>query len=341
MSGRTGRIKVGIVGLGYAGQRIHGASLQEMPEAFEIVAGCDTDESRMQEVCGRWGARAIGSLEEVAAEPDIDLVVVTTKPFETHVDQAIVCLEAGKNTVVDKPVAMNLSEARRLADVAKRSGGRLFPHQNQRWNMAFQAFCEVVRSGAVGRPLLIVMHKQMGITADVFHNFASHWVDMAVSLTAGEVLAEVSAVVQDTQGLTTTPGFWEAGLRYASGLTVRISFLPDANAPEPQFWYVAGTEGSYHLNWFDIPDDLIRKQCRWSHKSNQAPPVPKRFGIIDHDEGRERSNTTSVGFYRNVSAALRGEAEQEITVEDIVEQLRIFEAIWQSARVGRAVRFEN
>src|SRR4051794_6772375 len=65
--------------------------------------------------------RAHGSYEELVADPDVDIVYVST-PHPRHAENAILALEAGKHVLVEKPFTLNADEARRVRDVAAREG---------------------------------------------------------------------------------------------------------------------------------------------------------------------------------------------------------------------------
>ena len=65
--------------------------------------------------------KAYGSPQDLAADPDIDLVVCTTR-VDVHYDTIKPSVEAGKNVFVEWPLAENLSRATELANAAKKSG---------------------------------------------------------------------------------------------------------------------------------------------------------------------------------------------------------------------------
>lgn len=66
---------------------------------------------------GRWTL----SLDEALSDPAVDIVVLTT-PSDDHEDQAIRCLEAGKHTLIEIPIAMSLAGAERVVAAGERSG---------------------------------------------------------------------------------------------------------------------------------------------------------------------------------------------------------------------------
>lgn len=65
--------------------------------------------------------RAHGSYEQLVADPDVDIVYVST-PHPMHAANAILALEAGKHVLVEKPFALNAAEAARVRDLAAERG---------------------------------------------------------------------------------------------------------------------------------------------------------------------------------------------------------------------------
>ncbi|KIX00593.1 uncharacterized protein Z518_09658 [Rhinocladiella mackenziei CBS 650.93] len=62
-------------------------------------------------------ARAYGSYEEFVKNPDIDIVYIAT-PHSHHYQNAMLCLEAGKNVLCEKPFTVNAAQARKLVEKA-------------------------------------------------------------------------------------------------------------------------------------------------------------------------------------------------------------------------------
>lgn len=67
------------------------------------------------------GARIYTSIEEMAADPEVDAVYVGT-PNQTHCFYAVTCLKAGKHVLCEKPLAISAAEGRMMAEAARESG---------------------------------------------------------------------------------------------------------------------------------------------------------------------------------------------------------------------------
>jgi len=116
--GRTCRW--GVLGPGrIAGQFARGLAV--LDDAELVAVG-----SRSQENANRFAEefdvpRRHSSYAELAADPDVDAVYVAT-PHPAHVENAILCLEAGKAVLCEKPFAVNASQVERMIGVARERG---------------------------------------------------------------------------------------------------------------------------------------------------------------------------------------------------------------------------
>ena len=103
-------IRVGLVGFGMAGRVFH-APLISSAEGLELTAVVERNSDNAAQ---RYpGITTYRSLEAMLADSSLDLFVVAT-PSGTHFQVARQILEAGKNVVVDKPVAVASAEVAKL-----------------------------------------------------------------------------------------------------------------------------------------------------------------------------------------------------------------------------------
>ena len=112
-------MNVCMVGYGMMGVW-HSEALQRTDAVLHTVVGRRPDAA--QEFAQRYGYRKVaGSLEEALADPEIDVVILGT-PSDQHEAQAIACLEAGKHTLIEIPIAMSLKGAERVVAAGEKSG---------------------------------------------------------------------------------------------------------------------------------------------------------------------------------------------------------------------------
>ena len=99
-------------------------------------------------------ARWTTSLDEALADPAVTIVSVCT-PTPSHADLAIQALEAGRNVLLEKPIALTLEDAQRVEDATSRAPGTLMVAQVVRFFPGYAALADRVASGSVGRPRVV------------------------------------------------------------------------------------------------------------------------------------------------------------------------------------------
>ncbi|MDB5436862.1 MAG: Gfo/Idh/MocA family oxidoreductase [Phenylobacterium sp.] len=85
-------------------------------------------------------------LAEGLAQPGVEAAILAT-PTPLHAAQAIQCLEAGKHVQVEIPMADNLADAERLADIAQRSGRVAMAGHTRRFNPSHQWIHQRIAAG--------------------------------------------------------------------------------------------------------------------------------------------------------------------------------------------------
>ena len=113
-------LRWGVMGTGWIADRFVTA-LQKHSSQRVVAVGSRSRDGAVS-FAGRFGLeRAHGSYEELVADPDLDIVYVAT-PHNAHLPHALLALQAGKHTVVEKPLAVNARQGQRIADEARRRG---------------------------------------------------------------------------------------------------------------------------------------------------------------------------------------------------------------------------
>jgi predicted dehydrogenase len=93
--------------------------------------------------------KAYDGYQALLESDDVDLVYIALPPSE-HVRWAIAALEAGKDVLCEKPLAMNAEEATRAAAVAARTGRHLIEAFHDHYHPLMVSIVETVRSGVLG-----------------------------------------------------------------------------------------------------------------------------------------------------------------------------------------------
>ena len=147
------KIRVGIVGAspdrGWAATA-HIPALRSLPE-YELTAVGTSREASAREAAARFGAAHwFTDAEQLAGDPDVDLVVITVKvPFHRELTEA--ALGAGKHVLVEWPLARTTEEAEGLARLAGQAGVRHAVGLQARFAPAVNYARELIAGGYVGQ----------------------------------------------------------------------------------------------------------------------------------------------------------------------------------------------
>ncbi len=148
------RLVGGFIGTGGMGR----ANLQDFlrMEDVRVAAVCDVWEANRELAAamtdsqpgGR--ARTFGDFRRVLEMPEVDFVVVST-PDHWHAIPTILACEAGKDVYVEKPLAHNVYEGRRMVEAARRHGRIVQMGTQQRSGKHYQEAVRLIREGVLGR----------------------------------------------------------------------------------------------------------------------------------------------------------------------------------------------
>ena len=115
----TKQLGLAMVGIGVGGTEMLPA-MEAMPE-LKLVAGCDINEEILNEFSARYNAKGYGDYDQMLADPEVEAVWVST-PNRFHAEHSIRAMEAGKHVVVEKPMALNIEDAKKMVETANRTG---------------------------------------------------------------------------------------------------------------------------------------------------------------------------------------------------------------------------
>lgn len=142
-----GKLKAAVIGLGMG--RNHVAGYQSHPDA-EVVAVCDIDGARLEEVGGTYGVSArYTDYRAMLAEKRPDIVSVAV-PNHLHRELTVECLRAGAHVLCEKPMAMSAAEAREMLEAASRAKRRIMINFSYRFSAQSRALKAEVERGTFG-----------------------------------------------------------------------------------------------------------------------------------------------------------------------------------------------
>lgn len=148
----TGRVGVGIVGAGVISQT-YLENLTSFPDV-KVVAIGDLIPERAKAKAEEHGVPSWGTLEDVLANPEVELVVNLTIP-ESHIAVSAQAVAAGKHVWTEKPLGLDREGARQLLKDAEAAGVRVGSAPDTILGPGFQTAKRAIAEGVIGTPLFV------------------------------------------------------------------------------------------------------------------------------------------------------------------------------------------
>jgi predicted dehydrogenase len=329
-----------IVGSGSVGRR-HARNLAALGCRISCM---DPRQDRREELAGETPvAGAHASMGEALNRAPVDGVVIGS-PTAFHVEQSMAALEAGLPVLLEKPVAIGLSEAEALGrTVAKSANGaeRLLMGYTWRWWPPLARVRQLLADGAIGRLLHVHFHMSAHLADwhpwERYQDFfmasralgggalldESHWIDLMLWLVGRPnwVIGEVGRIsgleIETDDNVDILAGF-------ANGLRVSLH-LDLYGRPHEKSIRFTGSEGT--LLWSDDPNRIAigRGSAKEWHEESFA---------------NER-NDMFVAVAKEFLDVISGAPPRTCTIEDGVEAMRVIEAVRRSSAQGRRVPLKD
>jgi predicted dehydrogenase len=144
------KVSIGFVGVGnICGQYITGCRHFEI---LQIAAVSDLDMDRARAVAQEHDIPKACSVEELVADPDIDIVLNLTIPA-AHTVVSLRAIEAGKHVYSEKPLALTTADGQAILDAAAKNGVRVGCAPDTFLGGGLQTCRKVIDDGAIGEPV--------------------------------------------------------------------------------------------------------------------------------------------------------------------------------------------
>jgi predicted dehydrogenase len=342
----TDRVRVLLVGYGYAGKTFHAPLITATP-GLALTAVVSRDASKVH-----------ADLPDVAVHADplraivedaVDLVVIAT-PNETHAPLARAALESAKHVVVDKPFTLDVEDARALAELAHERHRVLSVFQNRRWDSDFLTVARAIETGAIGdvvhfeshfdryRPTVRARWREQAVPgAGLWFDLGPHLIDQTLALFG--LPDRIAAHLTIQRDGSETVDWAHAVLDYGAPRAVLHASMLTAGGTSR--FTVHGTTGSLQkrlpdpqeaqllrglrpgeAGWGEDPDPLLR------FDPGSIEPVPEPAL-----PGDQRA------YYAGLCDAIRNDGRNPVTAEQAVTVMVVLEAALRSSATGQTLPF--
>lgn len=332
-------IRVGLVGPGAIGAVHRDAIAAAGGAVLAGFAGGSAD-SRAR-FAATTGAGAYETAEAMIAAGGLDAVVIAT-PGGLHDAPARAALAAGLHVLVEKPLATDLDAAADLARRARASGLVCATVSQRRFEPAHRHLHAGLRSGALGRPLLIEAqvhwHRDAAYYAEKpwrrmerhgggsLFNQGIHSLDLMLWL--GGPVHSVIAQAANLDGAEAAETLCQALLVFDSGARGALTTTTATPPGRPAMLSLFTDRGHAHLRQSEVAEWTLPGPPPPADGAGPASGAarPLDIGLAGH-----------VAQWRDFCAAIRGHRPPAITFEDGLAAVRAVAAIYRAAETGRRV----
>lgn len=343
---KTGRVGVGVVGAGVISSQ-YLDNLTVFPD-LEVMFIADLDLDRAKAQAEKYNVPNSGTLAELLAHPEIEIVVNLTIP-SAHVEVALAALAAGKNVWTEKPFALDRESGRLLLDAAATAGLRVATAPDTFLGAGLQNGLRLVSDGAIGTPLTALALMQSpgpegwhpnpdflfqdggGPLFDIGPYYLTVLVQAlgpVYRVTAAASTARAMRTIGSgpRAGATiavTVPTHHSALLEFASGASAQLIFSFDSYRTRAGIVEVSGSSGTIA---FPDPNTFIGDSIIYDAENPDGRPIPA--------VGSEATRGTGVA---ELAQSIRAGRPERATGEQAFHVLDIMVSISESAALHTTV----
>ena len=345
------KMKVAVVGYGGMGgwhtEKLLKSDVAELAGIYDI-------RRERNELAESRGIHAYGSLRELLQDSEVELVTVAV-PTDAHEDVVVKALNAGKNVICEKPVALSLESLNRMIEAAEKNHVHFSTHQNRRWDVDYLAMKQVHDSGELGKVINIEsrIHGSRGIPSDwrgekvhgggMLYDWGIHLIDQMLMIFGFENVESVYCICDHITNQEVDDGF-RLDLNFKNGQRATVEVGTYNFIAMPRF-YMRAEKGSALIT--DWREEAQVVKCTHWHESEVLPvetaagltkTMAPRDGITTDTYRVPKPQSDVHDYYRNFIATIRGEATQCVTYDQMRTDLRVILAAFESAKEGKIVK---
>ncbi|HPF40479.1 MAG TPA: Gfo/Idh/MocA family oxidoreductase [Phycisphaerae bacterium] len=323
----------GVLGCGRMTDRRMAPAFRHCPSA-RLVAFQSRDAAKAEAFRAKHGAdRACADIETFLADDDIRAIYVATPPA-LHAEHVMRCLDAGKDVLVDKPIALSADDAMRLVEAAAARRLTLGVLHQQRFHPAIRRLMKLVSDGALGTLHTIRIQIAMWLRLEgnwrydpaiggggAAMDLAPHALDILLKLLGAP--ASVAATLANQCLDADVEDFCAATIEFDSGAVglLDVSYSGHAYGGRVEAF---GDEGTF------VSDGCMQ----------QAESYTTHLRRRD-DPGQLESHPYDGMCFRDAiedfCQALRANCAPAVTGLHAASALRVVDAIYASAQIGRVI----
>ena len=317
-------LNIGVIGCGAIG-REHIKRIQKSMNGAGVIAVSEIDEVTGNKVADQWGVRFYKDGTDLIRDPQVQAVVIAAAD-PAHAGFVKTCIEEGKYVFCEKPLALEISDCRQIAEAEQKFGKRIVQVGfMRRYDPGYIRMKEVIKSGKIGRPLMAhACHRNLehlsSMTSDMsIKNSGIHEIDVFRWLLedeyeSGQVVLPRQSNISEKEGLQDPQIMM---LRTRQGICIDVEISQSSGYGYDIQCEVVGDLGTVKLP--DPPEVITRTECSCSYAV--MPQWTTRFTDAYNSEfqkwidGVKADHITGPsawdGYIACITAAVLGECRTE------------------------------
>ncbi len=357
-------LKIGIIGCGGIAGGKHAPALSTLKDV-EMTAFCDIEPDKAESLRRKYGtpdAKVYTDYRELLKDKSLDIVHVLT-PNNLHAEMTIAALEAGKHVNCEKPMAKVAADTRRMIDAAKKTGKKLTISYQNRFREDAQYLHTLARDGDLGDIYFAKAHAvrrravpTWGVFLDAekqgggpLIDIGTHALDLALWLMDNyqpkTVLGQTFRKLGDKDNAANAWGPWDpkkfttedsafALITMQNGAAVYLeaSWALNVAEAEEATCTLCGTEGGADFH------GGLRLNGEKHSRLYDNKVLFGGSGVAFFD-AKPSANSAAEAEMRSWISAVRNNTEIVVKPEQAAVVSEILEAVYQSAKTGKAVSF--
>ncbi|THG96310.1 hypothetical protein EW026_g5505 [Hermanssonia centrifuga] len=357
----TQKINVAVLGTGFSATVFHIPYILSLPNIYTLHTiyerRATPDHSVGREKYGHLGVKIATTLEEVLDDPEVHLVVVTTKD-PVHYELSKKSLSAGKHVVLEKPVTATSSEVRDLINTAKEKNVVFAPFHNRRFDGDFRTVRKLIQEGKL--PGIIDFESRYDVRADwgaspepggtagIAYGLGSHLIDQAIALFGKP--SSVTALLDNGRGNghPDVDDSFIIHLRYSNNpvLVTLRSALHSVVSHQIRF-IVRSLNQSFVKYGLDVQEPQVMFEGKSPLDPGFGEDPAEAYGeyaeVVDGKPKYTKVPTERgvyIEYYRNVGETILGKTTLEVTGEHAELGIKIIELAHQSHKENKTIVLE-
>ncbi|MEW6143678.1 MAG: Gfo/Idh/MocA family oxidoreductase [Thermodesulfobacteriota bacterium] len=343
----TQNVNVGLIGCGRIASLVYLNFLSKIP-GLRLAAIAEPDAVRREKAgVSAPGAALHTDYKELLREPDISAVIICL-PNHLHSEAAVAAFEYGKHVYLEKPIAINSTQAEEVVRTWKKSGLAGMAGFNLRFNPVYRALREDIGSGAIGDAVFMrtvftssgrelpEWKKLRSTGGGALLDLASHHIDLVRFI----LNDEITQIFARTSSHRTEDD--NAMLEYKTSGGIHVQSYFSINSVDEDKIKVYGTGGKLTADRYGslnvrIESGESARRGRLSYLKQAARSLlrnPVSFKDKLLCPGKEPSFETAIGHFASAVRENRGVSPD---LSDGLRCITILEAAEESARSGRMI----